>query len=317
MLRRRFGPYGFNAVATHCHRERTRRTPPEPRGDDGRPDRRPRPRPPGCAGGRGDVECAGRAPPDGGHATGGGRRTPTPVPTGAAERPAAPAAPPTTHERTSLSPVPAAPGAANLPRPRAGDLHRLLRHEAVDGDTLPPPTAAISRRRRATPPRWCSAGRSATPAFSCPSWPASSRGSTSCSSSCSRCCTASTAPAGCPSTTAPSARAPRPWRRPTRPRARASSTSTRRRRRRPSAFSQELKPLLDDPPAAGGPKAGERDVASVLRCVERAAAGAGEALEGGGRAYLELAGRLAKPAAGVPKPDRRDEAGDEPRIIVP
>lgn len=82
-------------------------------------------------------------------------------------------------------------------------------------------------------------------------------------------------------------------------------------------LSQELKPLLDDPPAAGGPKAGERDVASVLRCVERAAAGAEAALEGGGRAYLELAGRLAKPAAGVPKPDRRDEAGDEPRIIVP
>ena len=82
-------------------------------------------------------------------------------------------------------------------------------------------------------------------------------------------------------------------------------------------LSQELKPLLDDPPAAGGPKAGERDVASVLRCVERAAAGAEAALEGGGCAYLELAGRLAKPAAGVPKPDRRDEAGDEPRIIVP
>ena len=82
-------------------------------------------------------------------------------------------------------------------------------------------------------------------------------------------------------------------------------------------LSQELKPLLDDPKAAGGPQAGERDVASVLRSVERAAAGAEAALEGGGRAYVELAGRLAKPAAGAPRPDRREEAGDEPRIIVP
>ena len=58
-------------------------------------------------------------------------------------------------------------------------------------------------------------------------------------------------------------------------------------------------------------------MASVLRCVERAAAGAEAALEGGGRAYVELAGRLAKPAAGGPAPGGRDEAGDEPRIIVP
>ena len=80
-------------------------------------------------------------------------------------------------------------------------------------------------------------------------------------------------------------------------------------------LSKELKPLLDDPPAAGGPKAGERDLAAVLRCVERAAAGAEAALEGGGRAYLELAGRMAKPAAGGPK--GREEPGGEPRIIVP
>ena len=82
-------------------------------------------------------------------------------------------------------------------------------------------------------------------------------------------------------------------------------------------LSQELRPLLDDPPAAGGPKAGERDLAEVLRCVERAAAGAEAALGGGGTAYLELAGRLAKPAAGGPARARPDEAGDEPRIIVP
>ena len=82
-------------------------------------------------------------------------------------------------------------------------------------------------------------------------------------------------------------------------------------------LSQELKPVLDDPPAAGGPRAGERDLAAVLRCVERAAAGAEAALEGGSSAYLELAGRLSKPAAGVPETGRREEAGDEPRIIVP
>ena len=82
-------------------------------------------------------------------------------------------------------------------------------------------------------------------------------------------------------------------------------------------LSQELRPLLDDPPAAGGPKAGERDLAEVLRRVERAAAGAEAALGGGGSAYLELTGRMVKPAAGGPETERRGEAGDEPRIIVP
>ena len=82
-------------------------------------------------------------------------------------------------------------------------------------------------------------------------------------------------------------------------------------------LSQELKPLLDDPPAAGGPKAGERDLAEVLRCVEQAAAGAGAALDGGGRAYLDLVGRMAKPAAGAPRSGRGDDAGDEPLVIVP
>ena len=82
-------------------------------------------------------------------------------------------------------------------------------------------------------------------------------------------------------------------------------------------LSQEIRPLLDDSPAAGGPKADERDLAEVLRCIERAAAGAEAALGGGGSAYLELAGRVAKPAAGVPATGRGEEAGDEPRIIVP
>ncbi len=83
-------------------------------------------------------------------------------------------------------------------------------------------------------------------------------------------------------------------------------------------LSQELKPRLDDPPTAGGPKAGERDLAEVLRRVEQAAAGAEAALDGGGRAYLDLAGRLAKPAAGVAGSGRGEEAGEEePLVIVP
>lgn len=81
-------------------------------------------------------------------------------------------------------------------------------------------------------------------------------------------------------------------------------------------LSQELKPLLDDP-SAGRPKAGERDLADVLRCVERAAAGADAALGGGASAYLGLVGRMAKSGPGAAEPGRSEEAGDEPRIIVP
>ena len=82
-------------------------------------------------------------------------------------------------------------------------------------------------------------------------------------------------------------------------------------------LSKELKTVLDDPPAAGGPKAGERDRAAVLRCVERAAAGAEAALEGGGRAYVELTGRLARPAPGASAGGRGEAAGEDPLVIVP
>ena len=85
-------------------------------------------------------------------------------------------------------------------------------------------------------------------------------------------------------------------------------------------LSQELRPRLADPQAAGGPKARERDLAEVLRCIERAAAGAEAALGGGGRAYLELVGRMVQsspPEAGKPESGRGREAGDGPRIIVP
>ena len=83
---------------------------------------------------------------------------------------------------------------------------------------------------------------------------------------------------------------------------------------------REIKPVLDDPEAAGGPEARERDVAEVLRCVERAAAGAEAALGGGSRAYLDLADRiggLPAGASGARKRKSDGQAGDEPRIIIP
>ena len=85
-------------------------------------------------------------------------------------------------------------------------------------------------------------------------------------------------------------------------------------------LSRALRPLLDDPAAAGRPQATERELAAVLRCVERAAAGAEAALGGGGRAYLDLAGRVARSspgAAGGTAPGRPDETGDEPLVIIP
>ena len=85
-------------------------------------------------------------------------------------------------------------------------------------------------------------------------------------------------------------------------------------------LSRALKPALDDPAAVGGPKAGERDVAEALRCVERAAAGAEAAVGGGGRAYLDLVDRIGGSlagAAGAGESAPGEPAGDEPRIIVP
>ena len=85
-------------------------------------------------------------------------------------------------------------------------------------------------------------------------------------------------------------------------------------------LSRALKPLLDDPAGAGRPKAAERELAAVLRCVERAAAGAEAALGGGGRAYLELAGRVARSspaAAGQPASGRDGGTGDQPLVIIP
>ncbi len=85
-------------------------------------------------------------------------------------------------------------------------------------------------------------------------------------------------------------------------------------------LSRELKPLLDDPQAVGGPKAGERDLVEVLRRIERAAAGAESALGGGGRAYLGLVSRMVQsspPAARTSEPGQDKEAGDDPLVIVP
>ena len=83
-------------------------------------------------------------------------------------------------------------------------------------------------------------------------------------------------------------------------------------------LSREIKPLLDDPAAAGGPNAGKRDLVEVLRRIERAAAGAESALGGGGRAYLDLVSRMVQsspPPAGTP--GRTGDAADKPLVIFP
>ncbi len=56
-------------------------------------------------------------------------------------------------------------------------------------------------------------------------------------------------------------------------------------------LARELKPLLEGQEGRG-PVASEADLVEVLRCVERAATDAHTALDGGTRAYLDLAGRL-------------------------
>lgn len=84
-------------------------------------------------------------------------------------------------------------------------------------------------------------------------------------------------------------------------------------------LSRELKPRLDAPPEDGGPRVGDRDLAAVLRCIERAASGAAGALGGGGRAYVDLVSRLVRTSATATRAAARrgGKAGDEPRIIVP
>lgn len=80
-------------------------------------------------------------------------------------------------------------------------------------------------------------------------------------------------------------------------------------------LSRELKPRLDAPPEDGRPRARDRDLAVVLRSIERAASGAAAALGGGGRAYVDFMARLVQtpPAAA----GRGGKAEDEPRIVVP
>lgn len=77
---------------------------------------------------------------------------------------------------------------------------------------------------------------------------------------------------------------------------------------------RELKPRLDAPLEDGGARAGDRDLAAVLRCIERAASEAAAALGGGDRAYVDLVSRLAQASAAA---RRGRKAGDEPRIVVP
>ena len=81
----------------------------------------------------------------------------------------------------------------------------------------------------------------------------------------------------------------------------------------------EVKTFLKTPDDSK-PLASERDLMEVFRRVERAAAEAGAALDGGPRAYLDLLGRLMRPTAGETsgsKNSDEDKSSSEPRVIIP
>ena len=62
-------------------------------------------------------------------------------------------------------------------------------------------------------------------------------------------------------------------------------------------LARELKPLLEGKDERD-PVANERDLADVLRRVERAATDARKTLDGDTHAYLDLVGRLMRPSSG-------------------
>ena len=62
-------------------------------------------------------------------------------------------------------------------------------------------------------------------------------------------------------------------------------------------LARELKPLLEGRDGRG-PVGSEPDLVEVLRGVERAATDARKTLDGGGRAYLDLVGRLMRSSSG-------------------
>ncbi len=87
-------------------------------------------------------------------------------------------------------------------------------------------------------------------------------------------------------------------------------------------LARELKPLLEGQDGRG-PVARESDLVEVLRRIERAAGAARDVLEGDDRAYLELVGRLLRPAPGQGRPASDDEGGEPapadggPSLIIP
>jgi len=88
-------------------------------------------------------------------------------------------------------------------------------------------------------------------------------------------------------------------------------------------LARELKPLLEQRDGRS-PMASERDLAAVLRCVERAATKARTALDGDRRAYLDLVARLLHASSGgdTGRPDATDTQTETPPskalpLIVP
>ena len=71
-----------------------------------------------------------------------------------------------------------------------------------------------------------------------------------------------------------------------------------------------MKPVLDEMTKGGGSRA-EREIAIVLRAMERGARHEGGHIQDGETAYLELVGRVFQQRPKAPQPP------DQPRIVIP
>jgi hypothetical protein len=84
-------------------------------------------------------------------------------------------------------------------------------------------------------------------------------------------------------------------------------------------LAHELKPLLEGTDGRG-PVANERDLADVLRRIERAATDARKTLDGGTHAYLDLVGRLMLSSGDTGNADstaRASSSDTAPSVIIP
>jgi hypothetical protein len=84
-------------------------------------------------------------------------------------------------------------------------------------------------------------------------------------------------------------------------------------------LAHELKPLLEGTDGRG-PVANERDLADVLRRIERAATDARKTLDGGTHAYLDLVGRLMQFSGDTGNTDSTAPASSSdtaPAVIIP